>query len=178
MGSTKLRASRHAALVLVLTLGLSTVASGVEPGLEMGLGFTSGPSTALVTTAIPIALTPQIAVGPLLQLGFGEDDRVVMLPTLDARFTLPLGNLLGDAELWDPLQVLLHGGVGFAYLEEERIGDDDDIGFLFNFGGGIQYEASDRVSLGTRMTFNVMPSSVLDEDFVFSWQLLTLRVRF
>ena len=150
--------------------------------LETGLGFTSGPSTALVTMAIPVEMTRSLAVGPMLQLGFGKDERVIVAPTLDTRFSMGLGTVFGedpdDPGAWDNFELMAHGGIGFAYLEKERRGDDDDTGFLFNFGAGIDYLAGDRITLGTRMTFNIMPTGVLDEDFFFAWQVLHMRIRF
>ena len=70
-------------------------------------------------------------------------------------------------------------GLGFAFLEREQSsGDDDDLGFMFNLGLGIEYEWADRTTVGTRMTFNIMPGEVLGERFFFSWQLAQLRYRF
>ena len=158
---------------------LAGPASAADPALETGIGFTSGPSAALVTIAIPVEISPKLAVGPLLQLGFGRDNRVIVAPTLDLRLSTSLGPLFGDDPgSWENFELMGHAGLGFAYLEKERRGDDDDTGFLFNFGAGIDYVATDRITLGTRMTFNILPTGVLNEDFFFSWQLIHLRVRF
>jgi hypothetical protein len=167
---------RRGAAALAL-LFFSQPATSIDLALEAGAGFTSGPSATLVTVAVPASITPTLAVGPLFQLGFGSDDRVIIAPSIDTRFTTSLGALFNDdSGTWENLEFLAHGGIGFAYLEKDRRGDDT--GFLFNFGAGIDYIVSDRIALGTRMTFNVMPTSVLDEDFFFSWQLLNVRVRF
>ena len=43
---------------------------------------------------------------------------------------------------------------------------------------GLEFAASDRLSFGTRMTFNVMPGDILGETFFFSWQRAQLKLRF
>ena len=74
---------------------------------------------------------------------------------------------------------MVHGGPGLAYMRNtHRRGDDDELGFLFNVGAGIQYDLTDRISAGTRMTFNVLPTGVLDDHFFFSWQVAQLRFEF
>ncbi len=63
-------------------------------------------------------------------------------------------------------------------LRNRRFRDDDDLGFMFNMGLGVQYDWTDRMSFGTRMTFNVLPGEVLGDRFFFSWQMAQLRYRF
>ena len=66
----------------------------------------------------------------------------------------------------------------FFRCERDKRGKEHDLGFLFNLGMGLQYDWTERLAFGTRMTFNVMPSEVLNGRFFFSWQLAQLRYRF
>lgn len=171
-------------LVLALVLTLSPLVAVAERegsplSLETGIGFTSDPTTFLLATELPIRVARDVDLGPLLQLGVG-DDRLIVAPTLNARYSFLLSRYVTDHHpVWDRLRPIAHGGLGFAYLERNRRGaDDDDLGFLFNLGMGIQYESTERLAFGTRVTFNVMPSEVLNDRFFFSWQLAQIRYRF
>jgi hypothetical protein len=173
---------RNLLAVLAVCAAFSLPAAAGEGrgvAIETGIGFTSDPTTFLLSTELPIAISRDFDLGPLVQLGVGND-RLIVAPTVNARYSFPLSRYVTDEDpVWDRLRPIAHGGLGFAYLERDRRpGDDDDLGFLFNLGLGIQYEWTDRVSFGTRMTFNVMPGEVLDERFFFSWQLAQLRYRF
>jgi len=170
------------ALALALAVGPWTGTAEAQPGpvsIETGIGFTSDPSTFLLAAELPIQVAPDVEVGPLLQLGVG-DDRLIVAPTVNARYSFLLSRYVkNNRPVWDRLRPIAHAGLGFAYLEHDRpVNDDDDLGFLFNLGAGIQYEWTDRLAFGTRMTFNVMPTKVLDDRFFFSWQLAQLRYRF
>ena len=71
-------------------------------------------------------------------------------------------------------------GIGILYLDEDQRGggDDDDAGLLLNVGFGFDVYISDRVSFGSSVLFNFMPSEVLDEHFFFSWHVGTLSFHF
>ena len=168
-----------AILVLCALLPLAAAAEGSSVALETGIGFTSDPTTFLLSTELPIAVARDFTLGPLVQLGISEH-RLIVAPTINTRYSFPLSRYVrNENPIWDRLYPIAHGGLGFAYIERDnKPGDDDDLGFLFNLGVGIQYAYTDRVSFGTRMTFNVMPGDVLDERFFFSWQLAQLRYRF
>jgi hypothetical protein len=170
-------------LLVALVLAASPLgaqARGEAPvSLETGIGFTADPTTLLLATELPIRVARDVELGPLLQLGVG-DERLIVAPTVNARYSFPLSRYVDDRHpAWARLRPIAHGGLGFAYSERDRRGgDEDDLGFLFNLGAGIQYEATDRIAFGTRMTFNVMPVEVLGDHFFFSWQLAQLRYRF
>ena len=73
----------------------------------------------------------------------------------------------------------LQGGLGFAYLDEDdRRGDDSDIGILINAGFGLDYELTDKLTFGTNMLFNWIPAEINDEKFYFAWELASLRISF
>lgn len=170
-------------LVVALVLTLSPLVAGArgEAGpvsLETGIGFTSDPATFLLATELPIHVAPNVDLGPFLQLGVG-DGQLIVAPTFNARYSFLLSRYVTErSSVWSRLRPLAEGGVGFAYMERDRVGSNHDLGFLFNLGAGIQYEWTDQLAFGTRMTFNVMPSKVLNDRFFLSWQLAQLRYRF
>ncbi len=169
-------------LALVLALGPAAALAQYEESpiaLETGIGFTSDPTTFLLATELPIRIARDWDLGPLVQLGVG-DNRLIVAPTLNVRYSFPLSRYVTDeSPVWQRLRPLAHAGLGFAYIErDQRFAHDDDLGFMFNLGLGIHYDWTDRVSFGTRMTFNVMPGQILDDSFFFSWQLAQLRYRF
>ena len=70
-------------------------------------------------------------------------------------------------------------GVGFAVLEnEDRGGGNRDAGFLVNAAFGVDYALSERVAVGSRMILNFLPGATLDESFVYSWEILGIRLAF
>ena len=97
-----LRRSLLAFVLLMIAVG----AAAAQPehtslALETGVGFTSGPTTFLLTTELPVRIAPNWDLGPLVQLGFG-DDRIILAPTLNVRYSFPLSRLVRDERpLWD-----------------------------------------------------------------------------
>jgi opacity protein-like surface antigen len=137
---------------------------------EAGAGFTSSPDTFLLTVEGDYYFDQHVALGPLLQLGLSGDDTIIA-PTANVRYVFDAAET--------PFKPFVQGGAGFAYLEKDgRRGDDDDIGFLFNFGGGTDFRISDNMQLGTGVMFNFLPGDVLGEDYFFSWRVLSVGVRF
>ena len=66
-----------------------------------------------------------------------------------------------------------------AYLHKDnRRGDNDDVGFLFNLGFGADYYLTERLSLGSNLLFNIMPDKVLGENFFFSWRFVSVSYHF
>jgi opacity protein-like surface antigen len=164
---------------IALAALLAAPAAAQEPGpfsLRGGLGFTAGPETFLLTLEAPITIGAGFGAGPLLQLGLSDDDTIVA-PTANVTYAFDLSGASNrDVRKLAPF---VQTGIGFAYIEKDhRRGDDDDIGFLFNVGGGIEYSLTDRIAVGSNMLFNVLPDSVVGENFFFSWQVGTIRVRF
>jgi hypothetical protein len=154
-------------------------AEGSALSLETGIGFTSSPDTFLLTVEMPIRIAPAVDLGPLLQLGV-SDRRTIVAPTLNARYSFDLTRwVTSSREIFERLRPIAHGGLGFAYMHQDgRPGSDDDTGFLINFGFGAEYDVADRISVGSRMTFNLLPGDVLGENFFFSWQVATAHFRF
>ena len=54
----------------------------------------------------------------------------------------------------------------------------DDTGFLFMFGGGLAYPINEHFSLESTMQFNITTNDFFEDDFYFSWEMVSLRYRF
>ncbi len=140
------------------------------------IGFTAGPGSFLLSAELPYAVNDHVFVGPLLQLGLSSDDKIVA-PSANVQYVFDTSGV--QNEFLNKLEPFLQGGVGFAYIHKDRRGRDrDDVGFMFNFGGGVEYPLNETVSLGTNMLFNILPVDTAGENFFFSWQFATLRFRF
>ncbi len=135
------------------------------------VGFTLEPETFLMTGHGDYFLNDIVAVGGVLQLGFG-DDRLIFAPTANVKAVFDLPDL-------ERLRPFAQGGLGIGYLQKDRRNDDDDdVGFLLNFGFGADYFLNERFSLGNSVLFNIMPEEVLGERFFFSWQFVSASLRF
>lgn len=142
-------------------------------GFKAGLGFSADPTTFLMTYQADFFIHDLLAVGPLLQFGISDDD-FFFAPTLNfqAMFDLPGEGLEG-------LKPTVQFGLGLIYLEKERRGGtSSQVDFLTNVGIGLEYFFSDQLAVGTNMIFNFVPGEVLDEHFIFCWQVLTFRFQF
>ena len=108
-------------LILALVLALIPAAAlaqheGSPIALETGIGFTSDPTTFLLATELPIRIAPDWDLGPLLQLGVG-DNRLIVAPTLNVRYSFPLSRYVtNENPVWQRLRPLAHAGLGFAYI--------------------------------------------------------------
>lgn len=166
---------------LLLSIPATARAEGRhDVALETGIGLTTGPTTFLLTAGLPIGIARDVAVGPMMQLGVGDDDQLIFSPTLDVRYAPPLSRFVRNEDsIWSRIRPLGHAGAGLAYLRRNHsFRNDEDLGFLVNFGLGLEFYATDQLFFGTRMTLNVMPGEVLGETFFLSWQLAQLKFRF
>jgi opacity protein-like surface antigen len=155
-------------------------AEGRRWSLQSGLGFTAGPDTFLMGFEADYRMSDNFSVGASLQLGL--DDVVTLVsPTGYVRYSFDLEQM-GSGETWGRLTPFVQGGLGLTYIDLDipsfLLIDDDDIGFLMNFGFGAEYSLSNSMSLGSRMLFNVIPTKVFGDTFYFSWEVATLRYRF
>jgi len=142
-------------------------------GVKGGIGFTIDPDSFLMGLQGDWMVAPNISVGPLFQIGV-SDNIFLFAPTLNGQWTIPL-----PFAGWERVRPFVNGGLGLLYLKKDRRGPDvDDFGFLFNVGTGAEFILSPDLSLGTHMLFNVIPDKVIDENFFFSWQVVTARFLF
>ncbi|MEZ4282346.1 MAG: outer membrane beta-barrel protein [Myxococcota bacterium] len=139
-----------------------------------GIGFTGNPSTFLMNFEAPYAFNEWIALGPMLQLGL-DDDYTFAAPTLNTTVKFP--NFLGPA--FDRVVPYALGGLGLAVIENEDAPNDKrSVGFLIDFGFGVEYQLSDRLFVGTQMMFDFMPKQTQGQKFIYAWQIGGLRYAF
>ena len=139
-----------------------------------GLGFTADPNDFLLNFDLGYAFDRFVTVGPMMQVGV-EDDRFLVAPTANLTITIP--DLPG--ERLDRFHPFVFVGAGFAILEnDDRGGDTRQTGFLVNTGWGLDYQLSDRVSVGSRMILNFLPSRTLDDEFFFTWEVGSIKLAF
>jgi hypothetical protein len=139
--------------------------------VRSGIGFTADPTTFLLALGADYFVTHDISVGPLLQFGL-DDDPFIFAPTAHVQWTFDLADI-------ENLKPYLQAGVGFAYFNEYgRNASEDDIGWLINPGAGFDWYFNERAAAGTSVLLNILPGKVFDDEFFFSWQVLTFRFIF
>ena len=158
--------------------GYSSQPGGDEPttpwSFRAGMGFTNDPNNFLLSFELPYRFDQYVSLGPLFQIGLG-DDRYIVAPSVNLTITIP--DLPG--ENFDRFKPNLFAGVGFAVIENEgRAGDDRAVDFLINTGFGVDYVLSQRVSIGSRMILNFLPNKVLDEKFFYTWEVASIKLAF
>ena len=150
--------------------------SGIS--LALGLGFTDDPDTALFGFDLLFDVSDHLSVGPLLQIGV-EDDFTLISLTGNLRLGSSVAELAGRDAAWARrLGIYAQAGLGFSHIEPDGNGTRDDTEFMFNFGFGVEYAVGPKLSLGSSVLYNITPDAVFGEELVFSWQVLTTRVRF
>ena len=155
--------------------GRTTAGPPTTPwSLRAGVGFTSDPDNFLLNFELPYRFDQYVSVGPMVQVGLG-DDRYIVAPT--ANLTITGANLFeGEMARFEPN---IFSGIGFAVISNrQRGGANRDAGFLVNFGVGLDYIMSDRLTIGSRMIFNFLPGGTLDENFFYSWEVAGVRLNF
>ena len=188
--------ARASAWISVLAVGLMGLAGGAqaqqdwrgsmpqEPSnsvsVRASLGFTASPETFLMSAEVPFPLSPVFSVGPLIQVGVA-DDRTIVAPTINGRFNI--SQSIPNDWASNRLQPFVQGGIGFAYIDQEvkRLNikrSRDDVGFLLNFGFGVDYYLTERIAIGSNLFFNVLPVETTGENFFFSWQVAGARIHF
>jgi opacity protein-like surface antigen len=117
------------------------------------------------------------SAGVDFQLGFDDDFLLFSMPFY-ARYDF--GNLPVDAAYFSKLHPFAKLGLGFTYAEIDVnfAPDIDDTGFLFLIGGGMAYPINDNFSLESTMQFNITTNDFFEDDFYFSWEIISLRYRF
>ncbi len=118
----------------------------------------------------------KFSVGVDLQLGFEDDLTIVSMPFY-GRYDF--GNIPVDVQVLKEIHPFVKTGLGFTFAEiDTPFGDFDDTGFLFTIGGGIAYPVLENLSLESTMLFNVTTNDFFEDDFYFSWEILSARLHF
>ena len=173
-------------LIAIVPGSVLAQASAAESGrngpfaVQAGLGFTADPDAFLLNFEGDYRLDDALSVGAMLHLGI-DDDFTIVSPAAYVRYSLDLTGFNADLSKLTPF---VQAGLGLTYIEIDLPSgappgiDDDDVGFLLNFGFGAEYPLSDRLSVATKMLFNILPGEVFNEDFYYSWEIVALRYRF
>ena len=188
-GNRNTKSSLLIVLLIALSPGIALAQSSATEtqrdaggpfAVQAGLGFTADPDAFLLNFEGDYRLDDAFSAGAMLQLGL-DDDFTLVSPAAYLRYSVDLSDYNEDLRNLTPF---VQGGLGFTYIEIDLPSaappgiDDDDIGFMFNFGFGVDYLFTDHVSVGSKMLFNILPTDVFDDDFYFSWEIAALRYRF
>jgi opacity protein-like surface antigen len=139
-----------------------------------GIGFIDDPTALQLNFEAPYALDKWVSIGPMFQMGI-DDNNMIIAPTMNITVTVP--DLPGEE--FDRLKPFALVGMGLAYIEDDnRQNDNSSVGFLINFGVGVEVQISDKLFVGTQMMFNFLPETTLGENFFYSWQVGGLRIAF
>ena len=139
-------------------------------------GFTADPEAFEMGIGFPIEISNSVAFTPHLLLAFDDDDTIVA-PTANLEVYFRLSERRDDFAY--RLRPYLQAGLGFAYIDRDDGGDnDDEVGFLVAPGLGLEYEVSKNLLVGTNARFNVLPKETGGEHFFFSWEFFSVRIAF
>lgn len=149
--------------------------AGSAWAFRVGAGFTVDPNTFLLNFELPYSFDRFVSAGPMLQVGI-EDEKLIVAPTLNLTIRVP--DMPGDD--FDRFHPHIFGGVGLGILNnDDRRGENTDVGFLVNTGFGVDFDLSERVTLGSRMIFNFLPADrTLGQKFWYSWEVGSIRLAF
>ena len=116
------------------------------------------------------------SVGVGIQLGFDDDFLLLSMPFFGQ---YDFGNIPGEIPILSDMHPFARLGIGFTYAEfDPGPFDFDDTGFLFVIGGGLAYPINDELSLESKMQFNITSNDFFEDDYYFSWEMVSLRYRF
>ncbi len=116
------------------------------------------------------------SVGLDFQVGIDNDFTMFSMPFY-GRYDF------GDIPVGVPVLKDIHPfaktGIGFTFAElDTQLGDLDDTGFLFVIGAGVAYPVLPNLAFESTMLFNVTTNDLFDNDFYFTWEIISARLRF
>ncbi len=143
--------------------------------LAFGTGFVADPEGYLLAFELERRMGPHFALGALLQLGLEKDDTLVGTHGY-ARYVFQIEDS-GEAGRIEPF---LLAGLGFTHLDRDGTGRHrgSNTSFSMIFGGGLDYNFSDSLAIGSKMLVGVVPADVLGETAYFSWEIARIKVSF
>ena len=116
------------------------------------------------------------SVGLDFQIGIEDDFTIFSMPFY-GRYDF--GNIPVGVPVLKDIHPFAKTGIGFTFAKlDTQLGNSDDTGFLFVIGGGVAYPVLQNLSLESTMLFNVTTNDFFDDDFYFTWEILSARVRF
>ncbi len=108
------------------------------------------------------------------QIGIKDSDTTILSVPIFGRYDF--GNFPTKVAILEDLHAFVKLGMGLTHVSSDKFRDDTD--FLFVMGGGLAYPITDRISLESRMQFNITPNDYFDDDYYFSWEIIGARFRF
>jgi len=145
-----------------------------------GIGPTASPTRFLMQFDLPYHLNRGFSLGPQLQIGVSGGTTIVSA-ALDARYDFDFS--VSDHEIISKIHPFVNGGLGVTYMQQgpkrrPLFTSNSRTGFLMEFGFGLAYALSERVSLESAMQFNIIPDGAGPSDrdkFYWSWQMAGVR---
>ncbi len=139
-------------------------------GVAIGVGTTFDPSTFLIGAALDLPAGGDVYWGPAIHVGI-TDSRTLVAGFLQGKY------VFGDDGSDRPrIAPFLQSGLGFVYYDVDGAGDEASL--LLNFGGGVRFDLSSRLKLGSTLLVNWAPNEILDERVYVSWEILQLVIPF
>ena len=139
---------------------------------RIGFGFTASPESFALGFDAPFTFFEGLSVGPTFRLGLAEDRMVK--PSVAVGYAFRSDD--GSGDFYSGLSPHVAFGVGLIYLDKDS--GPDGTGFLMHWNTGVEYWIDQNIAIGSLMIFDVMPAQVANDNFVYEWQILTMRVRF
>ena len=184
-----LKATKTGGLILAISFFLThtawaqtqTSSSGMDASkfsVQTGIGFFADDNFDgfLLNFEGSYHIDQSWSAGVDFQLGFDDDFLLFSMPFYGQ---YDFGNIPGDVPILSDMHPFARLGLGFTYAEFEAGPIDiDDTGFLFVMGGGLAYPINDNLSVESRMQFNITTNDFFEDDFYFTWELVSLRYRF
>jgi opacity protein-like surface antigen len=191
-GMNVLQKSRSFFLVLVLVVvGVAVVAVGPVSaqqsnsdgsGLSVtgGIGFFAEPNFDgfLLNFGGSYHFDEHVSAGVDFQLGFDDDFVLFSMPFYGQ---YDFGKFQVDVPVLEDMHAFVKTGLGLTHVNGDRPGgakNERDTGFLFIIGGGVAYPVTENVSIESRMQFNITKNRFFEDDYYFSWEIVSARFRF
>lgn len=173
-------------LVLLMSVVATQTANAQLNGIELedfsveaGLGFHANDDTDgfLLNFGPSYHIDDNWSAGVDFQLGFDDDFLLFSMPFYGQ---YDFNNFNTDIDIVKDMHAFAKLGMGFTYAEFDPSGplDIDDTGFLFVIGGGVAYPLTEHIDIESRMQFNITTNDFFDDDFYFSWEVISARYRF
>ncbi len=139
--------------------------------LPVGIGFTTGPSSVLLSSTLDFPLDKRITVGPSLQYGF-DDDLTLTALTAQIKYFL---DEFGDR---DSMSFLPYATAGFGFAMVDKEGRSSDTGVLIDIGAGVRYLTGEHYRIGSEARLNWLPDELGGEHSYLSFDLLQIVITF
>ena len=135
------------------------VLTSLPRGTAFNLSFLSG-----------VKVSDNVRVAPRLNLGFSDDLTVIGL-LVDGHYIFDIKNANPRVRAIEPF---VGGGGGLTMGFANGPGNVSDFAPTLEVSGGMDYRIKPRLTLGTAMHFTI-PIDFFDDNFVFQWNLFTVR---